>query len=82
MSADSDAQLVKRFGKFPWAHRTIVAGGLALYNLAQIFIQPLIAPPPLPQWGQAVALIAACVFAILCVVSFIHDRRSRRGQER
>ncbi len=77
MSADPDVQLVRRFGRFLWAHRTIVAGVVALWNVAGIFIEPLLAPPPLPQWpGRVVPVVAAGVFAILCIASFIYDRRA------
>ena len=80
MSAPPEVGTAKRLGLFLWRHRTVVAGLAALWNLANFFLQPLLAPPPLPQWlPHVVPLVGACVFAILCLVSFIYDRRSRRN---
>lgn len=78
MSALPGVGTAKRLGLFLWRHRTVVAGFAALWNLANFFLEPLLQPPGLPEWPpRAVPLVATCVFAILCIVSFIYDRRSR-----
>jgi membrane protein DedA with SNARE-associated domain len=68
-----------KIARFIWAHRTVAAGLAAIWNAAFIFVGPVITPP---QFGlflrSGVALIAAIVFAILFVVSLVHDRRKRR----
>lgn len=68
-----------KIARFIWAHRTVAAGLAAMWNAAFIFVGPVITPP---QFGlflrSGVALIAAIVFAILFIVSIVHDRRTRR----
>jgi hypothetical protein len=65
---------------FLWRHRTVVAGFGALWNFAFIWLGPLQLPPrsPVsPDFVRGLAIVDTVIFAVLCAVSLIYDRRKK-----
>jgi hypothetical protein len=68
-----------RVARFVWAHRTVAAGLAALWNAASIPINQVIAPFEVARRVSVVAgLVGAALFAVLFVISFVHDRRKAK----
>ncbi|MFC5502103.1 hypothetical protein ACFPJ4_07620 [Lysinimonas soli] len=72
-----------RAARFLWRHRTVVAGLAALWNVAFIWVGPLTIPDAFsPVFPRVVAIVGALIFATLCVISFVYDRRKGASSPR